>query len=189
MKMLNKLFLLATTALILSACGKNNKVGNAANNGNFLVNGQGVFSSGMSTGNSGLDGIINGIPCNTGSGNTRIYLSYSCSNGQCSMGQVNSYTSMAAASLRLGKTPTGDIAIAYYPSATNVHITFLMCQDALFNPNTLNQISISALQILNQNVSSNYGGYGQFIANVLFRVLNPQFGNYVQINAPFSAIQ
>ncbi|MFZ4714500.1 MAG: hypothetical protein ACOYL6_12330 [Bacteriovoracaceae bacterium] len=171
MKRLNTIFLLAVMGVILSACGKNNRVGTNGGVGGIFSNSSGIISQGQSTGSTMIDSFIAQVNCNSGYGNTRVFMNFTCSNGGCNRsGGSSAFNSAASSQLRLGRTAYGDVAIVNYTSANSAEMTFLMCQDGIFNQNTINNATVAGLQIMNSNVSSNSYGYGQFIANVWFGI-------------------
>jgi hypothetical protein len=170
--------LVALASSLLVACGKNNKVGGAGvgtANGVYSPFGVGsIYSSGMSTGLGTLDSLIQQIHCMQTGSDQRVALTFICSNGACQRSGVSPYNS---GNVRLGRTTYGDIAIVKYINSMQAEMTYLMCVDGLFNPQTAPSINMSGLQIKNSNVTQN-GPVGQFIADVWFSI--PQVSGYAQ---------
>jgi len=171
MKNLKSILLLGLIVLGLSACGKNNKVGNSGPGGIF-TSGSGILAQGQTTGSGVIDSFISQVNCQGGYGNNRVFMTFQCQNGGCTRsGGASAYNNTYGQQLKLGRTAYGDIAIVRYNGPSSAEMTFLMCQDGIFNQNTVANTQIAGLQVLNSNVSSNaYGGYGQFIANVWFGI-------------------
>lgn len=170
------LLTLATTLLV--SCGKNNKVGGAGGigpNGVYNAFGVGsVYSSGMSTGLSTLDTLIQQVHCIQTGSDQRVAVTFVCSNGGCQRSGVSPYNT---GNIRFGRTTYGDLAIVKYINSMQAEMTFLMCMDGLFNPQTAPSINMGGLQIKNANVTTN-GPVGQFIADVWFSI--PQVSGYAQ---------
>jgi hypothetical protein len=172
MKNLKSILLLGLIVLGLSACGKNNRVGNNGGPGGVFTAGSGILGQGQSTGSGLVDSFISQVNCQGGNGNNRVFMTFQCQNGGCSRsGGTSGYNNLIGQQLRLGRTAYGDVAIVRYNGPSSAEMTFLMCQDGIFNQNTVMNTQIAGLQVLNSNVSSNInGGYGQFIANVWFGI-------------------
>jgi hypothetical protein len=183
MKNLKSILLLGLIVLGLSACGRNNRVGNNGGPGGVFTAGSGILGQGQSTGSGLVDSFISQVNCQGGNGNNRVFMTFQCQNGGCTRsGGTSGYNNLIGQQLRLGRTAYGDVAIVRYNGPSSAEMTFLMCQDGIFNQNTVMNTQIAGLQVLNSNVSSNInGGYGQFIANVWFGM---QFSNQL-IKASF----
>lgn len=182
MKNLFKTFApIALAAIMLIACGKNNKVGGAGggpgNPGIFQgINGQ--YSPGQ-IGVQGIDMVIANTPCMSAQQNYQYPNQYPQGAGRqgqtficqgntqsktCTRSGVSTY---ASGNIRVGKTYSGHIAIYKDVNQNQGELTVLFCVDAMYTPQAIQSLTNVGIVIKNQFVSMN-GPYADLIADVCY---------------------
>lgn len=174
---LKKLAPIALASTMLVACGKNNKVGGPGGPGN-----PGIFNNGISgmyspgqIGVQGIDSAIANNPCVSSQqyGQTnqyqgqRISATFVCQGTNqyktCNRSGVGAYNS---GNIRMGRSGLGNIAI-YKDNGATGELTLLICADAIFNPNNINNLQQVGVKILNANVTMN-GAFADLIADIAY---------------------